>query len=224
MAGQMRIATTLQPFGESTYSGGIAGRTGIAVQMDFYTYMALIGAGFQVRAGTITTPLVGDVPITDTRCEMCVDAAAGTTIIPTSLGVAVRLATGTLHEYAAKSVATVSSAGTAFVPLPLRSGGPSGATAVAAVSTARVAAHAVTVTAELATTTLRHWEFANPVVAGAGYDPSGVANAAAEWQPRVPPILAGPRCFYVQIAAASTGPSYYAHFDYLEAPTATLIG
>jgi endoglucanase Acf2 len=177
--------------------------------------MALVGAAYQVRAGTITTPLVGDVVITDTAAEMCSDASTGTTIIPVSLQVSVRLSTGTLQEYAAKSVGTVSSAGAAFVPLPLRSN------AAAATSTARVAAAGgVTVTAELATTTARHWEFANPVAAGAGADPG---LAAIPWQPRVPPTLVGPRCFYVQIAATTTGPSYYAHYDFIEGPTATLL-
>lgn len=206
------------PHGESYPFPGIASRLGPQVVMDFFTWAALSGAGFQVRAGTITTPLIGDVVITDTAAEMCADAASGTTIIPVGLGIAVRLSTGTLQEYAAKSVATVSSAGTAFVPLPLKSNGP------AAVTTARVqAAGAVTVTAELATTTLRHWEYANPVVAGAGADPGIVAAAAVSWMPRVPPILVGPRCFYVQIAATTTGPSYYAHCDYLEFPTASLL-
>ena len=208
----------LAPYGEGSAVPGIASRMGPQVVMDFYTWAALVGAAYQVRAGTVTTPLVGDVVITDTAAEMCADAASGTTIIPVGLGVAVRLATGTLQEYAAKSVGTVSSAGTAFVPLPLRSNG------AAAVSTARVqAAGAVTVTAELATTTLRHWEFANPIAAAAGSDPGIAATTAVAWNPRVPPILVGPRCFYVQIAATTTGPSYYSHFDYLEFVSATLL-
>jgi hypothetical protein len=208
----------LAPIGESTPFPGIASRLGPQVVMDFYTWAALSGAGFQVRAGTITTPLVGDVVATDTAAEFCADCASGTTIIPVGLGIAIRLATGTLHEHALKSVATVSSAGTAFVPLPLKSNGP------AAVSTARVAAAGgVTVTAELATTTLRHWEYSNPVAAGAGDDPGLVTQAALTWNPRVPPILVGPRCIYCQIAATTTGPSYYAHMDWLEFPTATLL-
>jgi len=206
------------PIGESTPFPGLASRLGPQVVMDFYTWAALSGAGFQVRAGTITTPLVGDVVLTDTAAEMCADCVSGTTIIPVALGIGIRLGTGTLHEHAAKSVATVSSAGAAFVPLPIKSNGP------AAVSTARVAAAGgVTVTAELATTTLRHWEYANPVAAGAGNDPGLVAASALAWNPRVPPVLVGPRCFYVQIAATTTGPSYYAHVDYLEFSTASLL-
>src|SRR3990172_9190727 len=113
--------------------------------MDWRAAMILDGRGYQVRAGTITTPLVGDVVITDTAAEFCVDAASGTAIIPVAQIISIRLSTGTLHEYATKSVATVSSAGTAFVPLPLKSNG------AAAVSTARVsAAGGVTVTAPAA--------------------------------------------------------------------------
>lgn len=205
---------------EGTNTGGIATRLGLAVISDFYLYMALQGAGFQVRAGTITTPLVGDVVITDTAAEMCVDAASGTTLIPVYANIAVRLGTGTLHEYAIKSVGTVSSAGTAFTPLPLKTVGPrQAATPTAAVCTARVAAAGgVTVTAELATTTRRHWGYSNPVAVGAGHD-----TLPLEWNPRMPPILAGPQCLYVQIAATTTGPSYYASLDFIEAPTATLL-
>src|SRR3990167_6679872 len=94
----------------------------------------LEGRAFQVRAGTITTPIVGDLLITDSAAEMCADAATGTTIIPTYLNIGIRLGTGILHEYGAKSIGSVSTAGTAFVPLPLMLGGN------AALSTARVGA------------------------------------------------------------------------------------
>lgn len=176
------------------------------VVADFYQAMLLDGRGYQVRAGTITAPLTGDIAITDTAADMAADAASGTTIIPVYLNASVEsLNSGTLPEIAAKSVATVSSAGTAFVPLPLKSDGS------AAVSTARVqAAGAVTVTAELATTTLRH--FAN-VIAVAG----DVILADHEFRPA--PVLVGARSFYVQVAGVTAGPLYFAHFDYLELPT-----
>lgn len=204
--------------GHDTLSAGAEGTTadikmnklGYPIIMDFYTQMVIEGRVYQVRAGTVTTPLVGDVAITDTAAEMCADAASGTTIIPAYCNIAVRLATGTLHEHAGKSVATVSSSGTAFVPLNLKSDG-AGAT-----STARVAAAGgVAVTAELATTTLRHFAWSQPLAAGA-------YTTTYEWEPRTPPVLVGPRCFYVQIAATTTGPSYYASFDYIELPTANI--
>ena len=219
MSRDLRVQqSSLSAFGESTVSGGIATRLGAQVVVDFYTYMALSGAVYQVRAGTITTPLVGDVVITDAAAEMCADCVSGTTIIPVGLGIAIRLQGGTLNEFAAKSTITTSTAGVAFVPLPLKSNGS------AAVSTARVtAAGGVAVRTEVATETLRHWEYANPVAAGAGNDPTGVAIASNAWNPKCPPVLVGPRCFYVQIAATGTGPSYFAHFDYIEAPTATIL-
>ncbi len=218
MAVLSQVKTTLTGLGESSFTPGVANRPGHQVVIDFYTYMALIGAAFQVKAGTITTPLIGVVPITDTKAEMCVDAAANSAvIIPVYLNIGLRLMTGTLHEYAAKSVATVSSAGAAFVPLPLRSDG------IAAVSTARVAATAgtVTVTAELATTTLRHWAYSNPAAGATGALPT--SGHGLEWSPRTPPVLRGPRCFFVQVSATGTGPSYYAHFDFLEAAASALL-
>src|SRR4030042_1634156 len=140
--------------GEGTPMAVKCSKMGFLVVQDFYTQMAIEGRVYTVRAGTITTPLTGDINITDAAAEMCADAATGQTIIPVSLNVDLEsFAGGTIPECAAKSVAAVSTAGTAFVPLPLLIGG------AAAASTARVtAAGGVTVTAELATTTRVHFQ------------------------------------------------------------------
>ena len=183
-------------------------RGGGLVVIDFFAKAILDGHGYQVRAGTISVPLVGDVLITDTAAEFCVDAATAFTMIPVAQHISINLAGGTAHEYATKGVATASTAGTAFVLLPLNSGG------AAAALTARVsAAGGVTVTAELATTTQFYW---------------GVGRSAADlavdgnWEPLRPPVLIGPRCLYTQIAAATTGPSYFAHLDVLQFTSAQL--
>jgi len=213
--------------GTNPLEGGTGGGFGNPVMnkqnnvviMDWMTHMILMGKGFQVRAGTITTPLVGDVVLTDTAAEFCVDAATGYMVIPMSMFLSVRLGTGTLHEYAVKSVDAVSSAGTAFVPLPLRNRGAAGGTAAAAATTARVgAAGGVTVAAELATTTRRHWSWANPVAAGAGND-----LILPVWEPLRPPAIVGAGCLYVQVAATGTGPSYYGSLDYIENVTSALV-
>src|SRR3972149_4944281 len=198
---------SLEAAGENTWMAQKGNKLGFPIVVDFYTQMAIEGRVFSVRAGTISAPLVGDVLISDIAAEMCADAALGTTIIPVYCNISFNLAAATLFESAGKSVATVSSAGAAFVPLPLYSGG------VAAASTARVAAAGgVTVTGELATTTLRHFSWGQPIAAGAW-------NTWYDWSPRTPPVLVGPRCFYVQIAGDTTGPSYFASFDYIELPS-----
>lgn len=184
--------------------------SGAQVVMDFYAKAVLDGNGYQVRAGTVTTPLVGDVVITDTAAEYCIDGFAGGVFMPVSQNISIRLGTGTLHEYAVKEVATVSSAGTAFVLLPLRAGaGASGLTARVS------AAGGVTVTAELATTTTRHWSFSQAIAAGAYV-------ADCNWQPLRPPPVMGARCLYTQIAATTTGPSYYANMDVVRFTAAQL--
>jgi len=202
---------TVAASGEGAWVPKKGNKLGFEVIVDFYTQMAIEGRAFQVRAGTISVPAVGDIVITDTAADMCVDAALGTTIIPVYCNISYNLAAGTLFEAAGKSVATASTVGAAFVPLNLKSDGP------AAVSTARVAetgsaAVGVTVTTEAATTTLRHFSFSQPIAAGAW-------DTWYDWTPKSPPVLNGVRCFYVQIAGAGTGPSYYAHFDYIELPT-----
>lgn len=176
---------------------------GQTVVMDWLQKAVLDGSVYQVRAGTITTPLTGDVEITDTAAEMAVDAATNTTIIPVRLMFDIEALGGTLPSITSKSVATVSSAGTAFVPLNMRSNGS------AAVSTARVqAAGAVTVTAELATTTLRHTQFTG----------SGIGDPAIHRVETLTPapVLVGPRCFYVQVGSVTTGSTYFISFEYVE--------
>ena len=171
--------------------------------VDFYTQMALEGRVFQVRAGTVTTHLAGGVEIQDTKADMCADAALGTTIMPIWLNLHIEALGGTVPIVCAKSVGAVSTAGAAFVPLPLLMGGN------AAMSTARVvAAGGATVAAELSTTTRRHYSGTLATV-----------DALLNWEPRTPPVLVGPACFYVQIAATTTGPNYFGNFDYIELPT-----
>ncbi len=199
---------------DDSYVTGVATRLGLPVQVDFLLYMALAGKAYQILAGTISTPVVGDVVLTNANCEMAVDAPSGLCIIPTALNIALRLTTGTLHEYAVKAVAGSSSVGAAFVPLPLLLGGS------ASTATARVANNGgVTVPSELATTTTRLWAYSNPVAGGAGNE-----TGSLNWEPRTPTIIKGAASvLYVQIAATGTGPSYYASLDFIECPTANLL-
>lgn len=197
---------SLEAAGEGTWVAAKANKMGFPIVMDFYTQMALEGRVYQVRAGTVTTHLTGDVEVSDTKAEMAADPPLGRTILPVYLNVHVEALGGTVPIIAAKSVATCSTAGAAFVPLPLYRGG------VACTSTARVAAAGgVTVTAELATTTLRHYSAT-----------LATADMIYEWEPRTPPIVNGAGCFYVQVAAAATGPNYYANFDFIELPTTNI--
>ena len=186
---------------------------GQLVVVNFYQAMILDGRGYQVRAGTVTTPATGDVAITDTDAEMCADAATGTTLMPMYAQITLDAQGGDAFESAGKSVTVVSNSGAAFVPLPLKSD------ASAAVSTARVEeAGVVQVPAELATNTVRHFEWSQEFVQDAGTESAPATNPYI-WAPIAAPVLVGPRCFYIQIASATTGPVYFAHFDYLELPT-----
>lgn len=171
--------------------------------VDFFTAMALEGRVFQVRMGTITTGLTGDVDITDTKAEACADAAAGYTIIPVYLNIDVEsFAGGTLPVCNAKSQAAISTSGTVFVALPLMTNGAAAA-AVCRVS----AAGGVVVAAELNTTTRTHYAATAAAV--------GNFKLANE-QFRVPPVLLGPANFHVQVAAATAGPVYFGNFDFIE--------
>src|SRR3990172_11234019 len=125
---------TVNAAGEGTWTAAKGSKMGYQVVMDFYTQMAIEGRAYQVRAGTVATGLAADSTLTDTAANMCVDAALGVTIMPVALRLGLRdVATATTLQAAMKAVGVVSSAGTAFVPLPLLQGGPaSSATARAA--------------------------------------------------------------------------------------------
>lgn len=193
-----------------SWVSGKGSKRGELYIVDFFTRAVLEQRGFQVRIGTITAPVTGDIDITDAAAEACADAQTGMTIIPTSVNVDVEsFAGGTLPTAAAKSVGAISTAGAVFVSLPLFIGGAS------AVTTARVAvAGGVTVTAELATTTRVH--LTNTIAAVGNQVP------LVDKEFRVPPVLKGPACFYLQVAAVTAGPVYFAHFDYLEFATADI--
>ena len=66
-------------------------------------------------------------------------------------------------------------------------------------------------------TARRHWAFSNPVAVGAGN-----TLTTLEWVPRVPPVVMGIGSAYVQIAATTTGPSYYANLDFIELTAASV--
>lgn len=206
MASSVRQTTSRTVLAEASSADPTINRNGVTVVQDFWLYHLLAGNMFSVRAGTVTTPLVGDVVITDTAAEMCLDVGAAAMALIPNVNITFRLGTGTLFESAGKSVAAVSTVGAAFVPLPARKGGR------VATATARVAAAGgVTVTAELATTTKRHFAWSQPIAAGAWstwYDPPNLV--------RIPAMIYQTECFYLQIAATTTGPSYYASFDFLD--------
>ena len=185
------------------------------VVTDFITAMLLDGRGYQVRAGTIATGLSAQNVIADGTADMCVDAATATTIIPFQFRIAMReVATALTVQVAVKAVGAVPSAGTAFVPLPLKQDGS------AAVSTARVAADGVTVTAELATTTRRLFEYENNFTQAPTTINGNLAQAAiASNVNNLRYIGVGPACVYVQVASTTAQALWFGSLDYLEMPT-----
>lgn len=200
--------------GEGNYIDLKGTKRGEACVIDWYTAMVLEGRAFQIRAGSISVPIVGDVAITSTDCEYCVDAGQGLAVIPVYNCLAINLADSTLYEYAIKTVDTASNTGTAFVPLPLLCE----TNATAAVATGRVdGAGTVQVTAEAVTTTRALWHAANPVIGGAGHE-----QTTFQYEPRMPHLIANDACCYVQVAATGTGPSYFGNLDFIELSWASI--
>ncbi len=179
---------------------------GQQITMDWMMKAVLDGAAYQVRAGDATTAIAGDTGhIVSTAAEMAADVLTGTTLIPVETTTSIDALTADASEGATKSVATVSSSGAAFTPLPLRSGGP------ASTASARVAATgAVTVTAEATTTTLRHYMWHNEEGGTTATDIVGPSEHL--WRPIAAPVLVGPRSLYVQVAVCT----YFATIDFIE--------
>ena len=181
-----------------------ASRDGAPIVMPWQVALAIEGRCYQVRLGTITTPLTGDVEITDTAAEAAAEAAAGNTIIPLFVNVEIEALGGTLPQAAFKSVgAVITTLGTAFIPLNLRVGGPAaqGRAAVAAAGGVAVAAELNTTTRVLASNHLTTLTNGQPLL-----DKDFV----------VPHVLVGPASVYLQVGSVATGSTYFAFFNYAE--------
>jgi len=212
---QSRVTTSPQEDTVGVFAYPKINKMNMLAITDFYLQSLFEGLAYQINAGTISVPLVGDVLIIDTAAEMALDAGPGVAAIPVFANISINLGAGTLHEYAIKSAATASSAGDAFVPLPLYLDGTTAK--LPSRCTARVdAAGGVTVTAELATTTRRHWGACIPIAIAAG------ELSTYNWEPKMPPVIQNDACCYVQIAATGTGPSYFANLDFIELKPANL--
>jgi hypothetical protein len=205
--------------GNQSWQGLRVNKRGEVRVIDFIAEMLQQGRGYQVRLGTIATGVAVDSTLTDQAAELCYDAATGLTIIPIQLGIAAReIATALTFQAALKGVGAVSSAGTAFTPLPLLQGG-SGAS-----GSARAANNGgVTVTAELATTTRRIFEYElvnthTPTTFKAGLDTLTITAAAAQLNY----IGVGPACVYLQLAATTAFPLTFSHLNVIEVTSESL--
>lgn len=200
-------------FGNGATPGAALNTMAHQVVMDWRQSMVLDGRVYQIRAGSVTTPLVGDVAIVTATAEMAIDAASGTTIIPIYNIVQIELQGGVEIEMDGMSVGAATTGGDAFVPLPQKLGGS------ASVSTARVdAAGGVTVTADVVTTASSHWRNGSEFAQVDQDDPTLATNPFV-WEPAAAPVLVGDATFYIQIGSATPGPSYFASADYVEIPT-----
>jgi len=203
---------TVDAAGEDTDIQVKAGKMSFLIVQDFYTQMAIEGRAYQVRAGTITTPITGDILITDAKAEAATSAALGTTIIPCDLSVSLEAIGGTVPEIAAKSVGAVHTAQTTvFVALPLLMGGGA-ATSTSGIGTAG----GVTVAAELNTTTREHFHRLVTAIV----QENDIRHSFKAHSP--PPVLVGPAAFYVQIGSVTTGSTYMLHYDFIELPTTAI--
>ena len=211
------VDSGLETPGQSSWQESKISKRGEQRIIDFISEMLQEGRGYQVRVGTIVTGIAMQDVIADATAEMCYDASTGLTIIPIQLRAAAReIATATTVQVALKGVGAVSSAGTAFVPLPLLQGGD------AAGGSARAAAGAVTVTVELATTTVRIYEYENVFTQA----PTTINGNLALIPPAGPQDLQyvgkGPACIYFQAGATTAFPLYFAHLNVLELLTTSI--
>ena len=180
---------------------------GAGVVLDFLTHSILNGHGFQVRLGALTTPVTGDVEVTTTAAELSHDSTAGHVLIPIRFTFDLEALGGTLPQASVKMTATASTAGTAFTPLPLLTGGRASAT------TARAAAAGGVTVVNDATTTTRLL-YASHQTAMGNFEVDidlygrGVVNGAGN--------------VYVAVGSVSTGSTYFTRLDSLEFTSAQL--
>ncbi len=219
--------------GEGVWTGLKGTKRGEICVIDFYVQMVLEENAYQIRAGTITAPIAGDVDITDQKAEMAVAALTGTTIMPCEVWITIgENQEGDSLQVAAKSVgASTMTGGTAFEPLNLFIGGKAPITKGMTGS-----AGGVTVAAELDTTTRQHFQVTQEFAIDTGAERTQISrmypsekrsSVGAQcdpiiWHPAILPILKGAACFYIQIGAGTTTMDYFAHIDYIELPTTSV--
>jgi len=197
--------------------------------IDFFTQMVIEENCYQVRLGTVTSPVTSDVAITDADADGAVAALAGTTIMPCELWMSFDTQDGDSLEVAAKSVAdSTMTSGTAFEPLNLCLGGKP------AITKGMVGgAGAIVVAAELATTTRQHFHVTQEFAKDSGAElathsqyhyggsGTGMRGNPIIWHPILLPVLPGASCFYMQCGGAAAC-TYFCHFDYIELPTTSV--
>ena len=183
--------------------------SGAKVVIDFVTAAILGGHGFQVRMGALTTPVTGDIEVTTVAAEASVDSVAGLVIVPAHFTFNLEALGGTLPQASVKMTGTASTAGTAFVPLPLIIGGR------AAQTTARASAAGGVTVVDDALTTPRLLYVSTQAAAG-NFDVNvdllgrGVVNGAGN--------------VYVAVGSVSTGSTYFMELSYLEFTSGQLFG
>ncbi len=211
---QVRVnQDSMRAAGEGQWIDAKGTKRGELCVIDFFTEMALEGRCYHVRAGTISAPVSADIEITDAGAEMCVDAPSNVTVMPVEAMFSISAHVKNEIAIAGKSVATASTSGTAYIPLPILIGG------APCRSSARVqSAGNVAVTVETPATTVRHFHVESEFSPTDGGDPHLSLNPVI-WQPIGPPVLNGIRCFYIQAASKTTGFTYFGHFDFLELET-----
>lgn len=181
--------------------------SGAGVVLDFLTHSLLNGHGFQVRLGVLTTPVTGDVEVTTTAAELSHDSTAGHVLIPFHFTFDLEALGGTLPQASVKMTATASTAGTAFTPLPLLTGGRAAATTARA-----AAAGGVTVVDDAATTTRLLYASHQAAMGNFECDVDllgrGIVNGAGN--------------IYVAVGSVSTGSTYFTQLSSLEFTSAQL--
>lgn len=211
----------LSPAGVPSWIPARVTSQGERLIIDWIMHRLLKGQGYQIRAGTVATGVAMDSVITDTDAEMCYDAAAGLTIIPVQFNMAFDdIATATTVKVAVKAVGTASNAGTAFKPIPLLQGGAaaSGSARVQETGAVQVPAEVFDQTSPL-TAARRLWQYNNVATetpttdtpAGAGALATIAAGAAD-----LRYIGKGVACVYIQAAATTAFPLYFASLDVIE--------
>ena len=181
--------------------------SGGLVVMDFLTKAILDGHGYQVRLGALTTPVTGDVNVTTVAAEASADSVAGLVLMPVHFTFNLEALGGTLPQASVKMTATASTAGTAFTPLTLLTGGR------ASTSTARAAAAGGVTVVDDATTTTRLL-YASTLAA--------VGNFQCDISLLGRGMVSGAGNIYVAVGTVTTGSDYFMELSYLEYTTGQL--
>ena len=201
---------TAPSYGEGSAQSARLNRRGEQIVMPWMTQLALEGRMFSANAGTITTPVTGNLIVVDARPDEAIRVPSGTLIIPCYIGITLE-ATGAVNPHELLVRATTNDVGngtsTAITAGPLNMHTTSGR--------ASNCVGRITYTADMTAATGSRELFRKQVnqdLDATSIEPLFEISALTHPMP----VLNGPASLLLYVSAPTTGATFFAYVMWAE--------